>query len=188
MLVIERLRQIFIQAGNPGLDQAVRAAAKTAEEVRSLVDEGLRQTAFDAPRRAQLLALALCWHDRWDEAHDICQTLEGDPDADFVHAVLHRREGDADNASYWLARVGNHPVFSHLVPVAAAEGFTDLVADGAWLPTAFLTRCLRASAVDRPGLVRIQAAELLALLDHLATHPITKPLPVTKPPPSPAAG
>jgi len=181
MLVIERLRQIFIQAGNPGLDQAVRTTAKSVDEVRSVLDEGLRQTTFDAPRRAQLLALALCWHDQWDAAHDLCQTMEGDADADFVHAVLHRREGDADNARYWLARVGNHPVFGHLVPVAAAEGFADLVADGAWRPLAFLTRCLRASDVDRPGLIRVQAAELLALLDHLATHPITKPRPAPLP-------
>ena len=177
MLVIERLRQIFIHAGNPGLDQAVRTSAKNVGEVQVLLDEGLRQTAFDAPRRAQITALALCWHDRWDAAHDVCQSMEGNPEADFVHAVLHRREGDADNARYWLDRVGDHPVFKHLVPVAAAEGFDDLVADGAWRPIAFLTRCLRATEIDRPGLMRIQAAELLALLDHLANHPITKPRP-----------
>jgi len=179
MLVIDRLRQVFIHAGNPGLDLKVRTTASSVERVRQLLDEGLRQTTFDGPRRAHLLALALCWHDAWDDAHAICQSMEGDPDADFIHAVLHRREGDADNAQYWLARVGTHPVFGHLVPVAAAEGFTDLVADGAWRPSAFLTRCLRATATDRAGLIRVQAAELLAMVDHLAAHPITKPRPAS---------
>ncbi|MDQ3395918.1 MAG: hypothetical protein M3512_17680 [Bacteroidota bacterium] len=41
----------------------------------------------------------------WDAAHDISQdvnTLEGA----WVHAYLHRKEGDIGNASYWYARAG----------------------------------------------------------------------------------
>lgn len=181
MLVVDRLRQIFVNAGNPGLDQKIRASAKSVDEVRAALAEALQLTAFDAPRQAQLLALAYCWHDSWDAAHEVVQTMEGDPAADFIHAVLHRREGDADNARYWLARISDHPVFTHLIPVAAAEGFTDLVSDGVWRPGAFLARCLRAQTTAEPSetaaLMRIQAAELLALLDRLATHPLSKPHP-----------
>lgn len=173
MFVVDRLRQVLVMAGNPGLGQEVRPLAKSVAEVRSLLDEALHQTVFSAPRQAQLFALALCWHDQWDAAHDLCQTMEGDPDADFIHAVLHRREGDADNARYWLGKVGDHPAWRHLVPVAAAEGLTGLVSSGAWRPGAFLARCLQATPADTPALMRIQAAELLALLDHLVMHPGT---------------
>lgn len=177
MLVIDRLRRIFVVAGNPGLDQNVRNTAKNAAEVQQALTVGLQQTTFDDTRRRHLLALALCWHDQWHAAHDLCQGMEGDPDMDLVHAILHRREGDAENARYWLERVGSHAIFPHMIPVAAAEGFSDMVVDGTWRPAVFLGHCRRATAADSPGLMRIQAAEMLALLDHMATHPYRKPRP-----------
>lgn len=42
---------------------------------------------------------------RWDEAHDLCQDLP-DPDGAWIHALLHREEGDLGNAGYWYARAG----------------------------------------------------------------------------------
>jgi len=41
----------------------------------------------------------------WDKAHSIAQD---DPsnDGSWVHAYLHRREGDQWNASYWYNRAG----------------------------------------------------------------------------------
>lgn len=43
---------------------------------------------------------------RWDEAHAIAQAHEGDPLCDWLHAVLHKIEGDAGNARYWYRRAG----------------------------------------------------------------------------------
>jgi hypothetical protein len=43
------------------------------------------------------------WHERrgdWNRAHEITQDLPGS-DAAWVHAYLHRREGDLSNAAYW---------------------------------------------------------------------------------------
>lgn len=37
----------------------------------------------------------------WDGAHAIVQQDENDPLACWVHAVLHKQEGDATNARYW---------------------------------------------------------------------------------------
>jgi hypothetical protein len=48
------------------------------------------------------LAQAL-WHDGkgdWDRAHQITQSVKGKTSA-RVHAYLHRKEGDLDNANYW---------------------------------------------------------------------------------------
>ena len=44
----------------------------------------------------------------WDEAHRIAQS-EKSPAGSWVHAFLHRVEGDIDNASYWY-RLADRPV------------------------------------------------------------------------------
>lgn len=40
----------------------------------------------------------------WEAAHSIAQSLEGDADADWFHAILHKIEGDASNSRYWYAK------------------------------------------------------------------------------------
>ncbi len=48
------------------------------------------------------------WHDargEWDEAHALAQAVGGTNGA-WVHAYLHRKEGDEGNARYWYARAG----------------------------------------------------------------------------------
>ena len=51
---------------------------------------------------------ALWWAARgdWDRAHRCVQGHEGEADCDWVHAHLHRQEGDLDNARYWYGRAG----------------------------------------------------------------------------------
>jgi hypothetical protein len=51
-------------------------------------------------------ALRALWLDargNWDGAHDSAQADEGGA-GDWVHAYLHRKEGDASNAAYWYRR------------------------------------------------------------------------------------
>lgn len=59
-------------------------------------------TKADDLRRGVDLAIA----GDWDEAHEIAQRHEGDPTADWLHAVLHGIEGDAGNSRYWYRRCG----------------------------------------------------------------------------------
>ncbi len=56
--------------------------------------------ARDDVKRAVELALA----GDWDAAHVIAQGDEGDPLSCWLHACLHKIEGDAANARYWYAR------------------------------------------------------------------------------------
>ena len=42
----------------------------------------------------------------WAEAHEIVQRDEKSELACWIHAVLHRQEGDLSNARYWYARCG----------------------------------------------------------------------------------
>lgn len=41
----------------------------------------------------------------WEHAHDLVNDLTGQ-DAAYVHAYLHRKEGDQWNASYWYRNAG----------------------------------------------------------------------------------
>jgi hypothetical protein len=53
-------------------------------------------------------ALEALWHDArgdFDRAHELAQSDEGGA-GDWVHAYLHRKEGDAGNAGYWYRRAG----------------------------------------------------------------------------------
>lgn len=40
----------------------------------------------------------------WDRAHKTVQQDEDDPLACWIHAVLHKIEGDAGNSRYWYSR------------------------------------------------------------------------------------
>ncbi|MEO5682009.1 MAG: hypothetical protein ABIQ88_05165 [Chitinophagaceae bacterium] len=58
-----------------------------------------------APAALNPYALSL-WHDakgNWASAHTIIQDIE-DKTAAWIHAYLHRKEGDAGNAGYWYSR------------------------------------------------------------------------------------
>ena len=53
-------------------------------------------------------ALAGLWWDAkgdWTLAHESAQQDEG-PEGSWVHAYLHRKEGDQSNAAYWYSRAG----------------------------------------------------------------------------------
>ena len=47
----------------------------------------------------------------WQKAHQICQAHEGSPLFDWLHALVHRIEGDDANAEHWYRRAGKnrHP-------------------------------------------------------------------------------
>lgn len=51
--------------------------------------------------------LALWWDGKgdWEKAHEIAQDVVG-ADGAWVHAYLHRKEGDVGNAGYWYRRAG----------------------------------------------------------------------------------
>jgi hypothetical protein len=53
-----------------------------------------------------LKAIELALADEWDAAHRIVQKCEADATASWIHAVLHKIEGDPGNSRYWYARAG----------------------------------------------------------------------------------
>lgn len=64
----------------------------------------LRELA-EPPAGAPQAALWWAARGEWARAHEAAQSDAG-RDAAWVHAYLHRVEGDLDNARYWYGRAG----------------------------------------------------------------------------------
>ena len=72
----------------------------TLEEFRQLIE---KQESYPESLPKALQAL---WYDKqgdWGKAHQIVQDAN-DTDSGWVHAYLHRKEGDMSNAGYWYRR------------------------------------------------------------------------------------
>jgi hypothetical protein len=68
--------------------------------------EFTRTTSEDTPPSALSPDLLALWHDakgNWAGAHEVAQNIEGATGA-WIHAYLHRKEGDLGNAGYWYRR------------------------------------------------------------------------------------
>lgn len=62
----------------------------------------------ETPPPAISAYLQALWYDgkgNWDMAHTVIQDID-DEKAAWVHAYLHRKEGDNGNARYWYSRAG----------------------------------------------------------------------------------
>ena len=59
---------------------------------------------MSAPKDDLLQAIELALADKWDAAHQLVQQFEDDATASWIHAVLHKIEGDLGNARYWYHR------------------------------------------------------------------------------------
>ena len=61
-----------------------------------------------APPAALPPPVVALWHDAkgdWDAAHTVAQDIDSE-DGAWIHAYLHRKEGDEGNAAYWYRRAG----------------------------------------------------------------------------------
>ena len=86
-------------SGHPAI--ASRDTKMTLEDFR-------KSLIATEPPAGLTLALAGLWWDAkgdWQRAHESAQQDEG-KDGSWVHAYLHRKEGDQGNAAYWYSRAG----------------------------------------------------------------------------------
>jgi hypothetical protein len=75
-----------------------------------------RSLSGKKPPAALSAAVAALWwagNDDWDKAHDIVMN-EGGAECAWVHAYLHRVEGDRHNARYWYRRAHRQPASGDL--------------------------------------------------------------------------
>lgn len=62
----------------------------------------------NTPPPAASVYLKALWHDaknNWNDAHELIQDVP-DKNASWIHAYLHRKEGDTWNADYWYTKAG----------------------------------------------------------------------------------
>jgi hypothetical protein len=67
------------------------------------------------PEELSGVLLALWWDAQgdWNRAHEVAQEID-DANGAWVHAYLHRKEGDEGNAGYWYRRAGKRPASGDL--------------------------------------------------------------------------
>lgn len=121
------------------------------------------------PKLAALKLPPACLSGMWlyfdflDESHRVSQDDESDPDRNFWHAVMHRREPDASNSKYWWRRVGTHPVLDRLREHAPALGY------GYTTPGDFVDLCEKVRDTGLPfeeKAKQVQFLEWQLLFDH----------------------
>ena len=64
--------------------------------------------AANNPPQGTSVYLEALWYDakgNWQKAHELIQDLP-DKNASWIHAYLHRKEGDSWNADYWYNKAG----------------------------------------------------------------------------------
>jgi hypothetical protein len=105
--------------------------------------------------------------DDLDGCHALFQDAPGDLGS-YWHGMMHRREGDFDNARYWFRRAGTLPVFAAL-HASAAEFSADMAKQLSWDPYLFTGLCEQArfGAEDERGILpRLQRVEFDGLFDY----------------------
>jgi len=83
--------------------------------------------------------------------HIIAQEHEN-PDGNYWHAILHRREPDYWNSKYWYKRVGNHPVIQQMKNEEVG-----------WDPFEFVDQCEKFNTAKER---QLQFKEMKFLLKH----------------------
>ena len=80
------------------------------------------------------------YHNALDDSHKQVATLEGDTAA-YWHGMIHRREGDFENARYWMRRAGEQPVFQEMQGRASDGSAPDMGRQANWDPFLFIHLC-----------------------------------------------
>ena len=111
----------------------VTSSATTTAERDTFADvniEEFKETLSDPNPPDVSPALVALGHDArgdWEKAHNVAQDVD-DASGSWVHAYLHRKEGDLGNAGYWYRRAHR--------PVASDS----LKEEWAWIVTELLGR------------------------------------------------
>lgn len=138
-----------LDSAMPALVPSRPAAPEAIAAVRELI-------ASDALRsNASANAALWLYVDELDASHTISQGLHH-ATGNYLHGIMHRREGDFSNSHYWMRQTRSHPVWKN-IPNYDPDRFIDAVA---------------AARGENPAdLLALQRAEWCALMSYCLEHP-----------------
>jgi len=113
------LHQLFDASPMARLDDASPEDAQDEATIRDAAGEvdGLERVA---------LGCILLRHGHLEPAHAEAQAVSG-PYGDWLHAIMHRMEGDYGNCRYWCGRAGGDELYDRVEPGFTPAGLTDRV-------------------------------------------------------------
>jgi hypothetical protein len=156
-----------------------RAGVEPLASLKSKLEKALSELKVTDARAELVRATILLWHDHLDAAHTIAQDIDN-RDGSYVHALMHRREPDPDNAKYWFRRVGQHPCYPELVakvktlPSSATQNklTAQFISREQWDAFGFVDACEQATASGASDPIQflreLQRLEFEVLLNYLA--------------------
>jgi hypothetical protein len=131
------------------------------------------EQAAEAEKASVFVTAALhLLNDDLERAHRLVQAREGDQTADYLHMLVHRREGDWSNTGYWVRRAGEHPVYHTLsAMIQTYPADRDLLSSwNRWDPQAMVELCRQAATGEQntetaTAVSQLSTRELAAVLD-----------------------
>lgn len=137
------------------LDYALLQQVRAADDATVSGQQSIgKPQMFTLVRGGLLYAL-----DAIDEAHKIFQDCPGDLGS-YWHGMMHRREGDFDNARYWFRRAGMLPVFGELHRLACQHSEV-MARQSNWDPYLFTGECEQARFGETESLKALAALQRL---------------------------
>ena len=166
--LVERL---FLHGG--GLDRLFPTEPREPDQVRRVREAADAEIVGDRELKDPSLlplvrALLLYRFDAIDEAHRIVQSDTSGPGA-YLHGMIHRREGDLDNARYWFRRTGRLGFFADLHRAACSVS-PEMAKQEDWDPYLFVGLAEQAKFGDTdllPHCVALQKVEFDGVFDAL---------------------
>jgi hypothetical protein len=139
------------------------------QELRAADDAAVSgQQSIGQPQMFALVRGGLLYAlDAIGEAHKIFQDSPGDLGS-YWHGMMHRREGDFDNARYWFRRSGVLPIFGALHR-QACEHSAVMARQSNWDPYLFTGECEQARFGETESLkelAALQRVEFETLFDY----------------------
>ena len=113
------LQTLFDASPTARLDDQTPEDARSESELRDAAGavDGLARVA---------LGCVLLRHGHLEPAHAESQAVSG-PYGDWLHAIMHRMEGDYGNSRYWCGRAGGRELYDQVEPGFTPAGLTDRV-------------------------------------------------------------
>lgn len=113
------LNELFESSPTARLDDGAPEGAQSEAAIREAAGavDGLARVA---------LGCVLLRHGHLEPAHVESQAVSG-PYGDWLHAIMHRMEGDYDNSRYWCNRAGGEELYGEVEDKFTPKDLTDRV-------------------------------------------------------------